>query len=212
MNCFAHSRSIVAIAGKDFAVIGADTRLSSGYTILSREQSKLFTVGKSCVLASTGCWCDITNMTGLLEIRKKSYLHEHGRQMSTNAMAHLVSIMMYNRRFFPYYTSTIIAGLTTSGEGRVYSYDPLGNCEESTHRAGGSASTLVQPMLDSEVGLKNRSDSASRDPITKEKAIKLVKDAFVSATERDIQTGDKVKISIITADGIEEQDFELRKD
>jgi len=32
--------SVVAIAGKDFAVVAADTRLSSGYSIHTRDQKK----------------------------------------------------------------------------------------------------------------------------------------------------------------------------
>ncbi|KAH7931695.1 hypothetical protein HPB51_029723 [Rhipicephalus microplus] len=36
------AESIVAVAGDDFAVIASDSRLSSGYHIHTREQSKLF--------------------------------------------------------------------------------------------------------------------------------------------------------------------------
>lgn len=47
-----HSRSTaVAIAGKDFAVIASDTRLSLGYSILSRNVSKSLQL---CVRAVRG--------------------------------------------------------------------------------------------------------------------------------------------------------------
>lgn len=35
--------------------------------------------------------------------------------MSTNAAAQLLSTMLYGRRFFPYYTINIIAGLDEEG-------------------------------------------------------------------------------------------------
>lgn len=38
----AHPRTVVAVAGKDFAVIAGDTRLSTGYSILTRHKSKLY--------------------------------------------------------------------------------------------------------------------------------------------------------------------------
>lgn len=192
--------------------IAADTRLSQGYSILKRDQNKMQFYGLSC-LASTGCWSDIQTMTNLIHIRKQAYLHEHCREMSTSALAQLVSIMMYNRRFFPYYTSTIVAGLDNKDHGVVYSYDPLGNCEETTYRAGGSANALLQPVLDNHVGLKNQPNT-KLPPITRERAVALIKDAFVSAAERDIYTGDSISIRVMTADaGLwEEEKFELRRD
>lgn len=60
------------------------------------------------------------------------YLHEHLKPMSTNAVAQLVSTMMYHKRFFPYYTATILAGLDQDGKGVVYSYDPIGHMEKHT--------------------------------------------------------------------------------
>lgn len=48
--------------------------------------------------------------------------------------------------------------------------------------------------------------------ITLEKALKVTKDVFKSAAERDIYTGDSIHIYITKADGTEEQFVELRKD
>lgn len=202
----------MAIGGPGFVAIAADTRLSQGYSILNRDQDKMCYYGESC-LASTGCWSDIDTMTKLIGIRRQAYVHEHGRDMSTAALAQLVSIMMYNRRFFPYYTSTIVAGLDNKDHGVVYSYDPLGNCEETTYRAGGSANALLQPVLDNHVGLKNQPNT-KLPSITRERAVALIKDAFVSAAERDIYTGDSISIRVMTADaGLwEEEKFELRRD
>jgi 20S proteasome subunit beta 6 len=45
-----------------------------------------------------------------------------------------------------------------------------------------------------------------------EKALDLVKDAFVSAGERDIYTGDRVEIMIITKEGIQKDELMLKLD
>lgn len=139
------------------------------------------------------------------------YEHMHNKTMSTTAVAQMLSILMYNRRFFPYYVSNILAGIDENGKGVVFSYDPIGHCERATYRAGGSAGALLQPVLDSQVGLKNQLN-ASTDPLPKERAIAIIKDTFISATERDIYTGDAVILNIITKDGIVEDKLELRKD
>jgi 20S proteasome subunit beta 6 len=208
--CFVF-RSIVAIAGDNFAVIGADTRLSAGYNIFTREHSKLRTLTTKAVLASCGNWADSDTLTSFLETRVKQYEDAHeNREISLNALAQLMSTMMYSRRFFPYYVSNILAGIY-EGKGYVYSYDPIGHCERHTYRAGGSSSALLQPILDNQVGLKNMQEKP-QVPLTIDRAVDLVTDAFVSAAERDIYTGDGVLISIITENGVENRKVQLRKD
>lgn len=201
----------MAIAGEDFAVIAADTRLSSGYSIHTREQDKSFKLSSKTVLASTGCWCDTLALTSLISSRMQMYEHAHNKTMSTTAVAQMLSILMYNRRFFPYYVSNVLAGIDENGKGVVYSYDPVGHCEKTTYRAGGSAGPLLQPVLDSQVGKKNQI-GADNSPISLERAVAIIKDTFISAAERDIYTGDGVIFSIITKDGIKQEKFELRKD
>lgn len=201
----------MAIAGDDFAVIASDTRLSSGYSIHTRDQNKLFGLSSLTVLASTGCWCDTLSLTALVKSQMQRYEHTHNKTMSTTAVAQMLSILMYNRRFFPYYVSNILAGLDENGRGVIYTYDPIGHHEATTYRAGGSSGALLQPVLDNQIGLKNV-DPTSLPPLTKERAVAIAKDAFISATERDIYTGDAVTIKIITKSGIIEERFELRKD
>lgn len=203
--------SIVAIAGENFAVIGADTRLSTGFSIYTREQKKLFQLSERTVLGATGCWCDTLTLTRLLQARMQMYQHEHNKAMSTPAVAQMLSTMLYYKRFFPYYVSNVLAGLDSEGKGCVFSYDPIGHCERSTFRAGGSAGAQLQPLLDNQIGLRNM-QNAKELPLPREKALSLLKDVFISAAERDIYTGDSIYIIIITADGIQEEKFELRKD
>ena len=55
-------------------------------------------------------------------------------------------------------------------------------------------------------------ENVKKEPITLEKAISILKDVFISATERDIYTGDCIYINILTKSGITEDRFQLRKD
>jgi len=71
--------------------------------------------------------------------------------MPTLAVAQMLSIALYYKRFFPYYLSNIVAGLDSEGKGCVFSYDPIGNFERSTYRAAGSSGALLQPLLDNQV-------------------------------------------------------------
>uniref|UniRef100_A0A336LLR8 CSON010200 protein n=1 Tax=Culicoides sonorensis TaxID=179676 RepID=A0A336LLR8_CULSO len=203
--------SVIAIGGKGYAVIAADTRLSTGYSIHTRNQKKLFQLTKTTVLASSGCWPDVLALTSLLKARIQMYLYQHGKEMTTNAIAQLLSNLMYNRRFFPYYVSNVLAGLDSENNGVVYSYDPIGHCEKKTYNAGGSSGALLQPVLDNQVGYKNQ-NNVEKQPISMERAKSIIKDTFISAAERDIYTGDGILLHVITSDKIETEEVPLRKD
>lgn len=70
---------------------------------------------------------------------------------------------------------------------------------------------MLQPLLDNQIGLKNMAQKIPKN-ITKEDALRVIKDSFISAAERDTSTGDGIIINIITESGIEVEHFSLRKD
>lgn len=205
--------TVVAIAGKDYAVIASETRLSTGYQIYTRDQPKLFQLTPKAILGAPGCWCDSLSYAKAIESRVRNYLYEHNKTISTPALAQMMSIMLYYKRFFPYYISNILAGIDDDGKGVVYSYDPVGHCEQSKYRASGSSCSLIQPFLDNRVGLKNMAnvEEGSID-MPLDDALRVVKDVFISAAERDIYVGDRVDIRVITANGVQQMMFDLRKD
>ena len=67
-------RTIVAIAGKDYVVLGGDTRLTQGYEILSRNVSRVHELTQKCVLGSGGCWTDMVTLNRLLDLDIKELL------------------------------------------------------------------------------------------------------------------------------------------
>jgi 20S proteasome subunit beta 6 len=200
----------LGICGDDFAVIAADTRLSEGYSILSRNVSKVSVLTDSCVVATGGCYTDIYTLHKVLNSRIEEYYHEHNEHMSTPALAQMLGNTLYGRRFFPYYTFNVVAGIDKNGKGAVYTYDAVGSFERVNYAAQGAGQKLIIPLLDNVVGGRNRSDKI--EPFTIESAINIAKDAFITAGERDIYTGDAVEIFIITKEGVRKELFELKRD
>ncbi|KAJ1632176.1 nucleophile aminohydrolase [Pavlovales sp. CCMP2436] len=146
-----NSGTVMAICGKDFAVIAGDTRMSVGYQIQSRNVGKLFKVSEQAVLGTGGhCQADTLQLQKLMRARIVQYEHANGKKPKTSAVSQLVSQMLYNRRFFPLLTKNIV--------------------------------------------------------------INIIKDAFTSAGERDITTGDHVDIWVIDKDGVHAEKFDLKYD
>ncbi len=68
-----------------------------------------------CVIATGGCYTDTLTLHKLLTTRVKMYNRDHQREMSSGSIARLLSHTLYGRRFFPYYTFNIIAGVDADG-------------------------------------------------------------------------------------------------
>merc|ERR1719408_321141 len=208
--------TVLAVAGKDFSIVAGDTRMSTGFNIKSRNVSKIFQINGKTVLGTGGFRGDITTLQKLLTAKSTQYEHQHGEGMLPHAVAQSLANTLYGRRFFPYYTWNVLAGLDEDGVGVVYSYDPVGNYERVRVSVTGSGESLIQPLLDNQLERQHQALGAKPPPLSTdlelEDAIDLVKDAFVSAGERDIRTGDSVEICIITAEGIRMETHPLNID
>ena len=93
----------------------------------------------------------------------------------------------------------------------MYSFGPVGSYQRDSFKAGGSASAMLQLLLDNQVGFKNM-QNVEHVLLSLDRAMRLVKDVFISAAERDVYTGDVLRICIVTKEGIREETVPLRKD
>merc|ERR1712187_729578 len=138
------------------------------------------------------------------------YEHKNGRSPSITAIAQLLSTMLYGKRFFPYYTFNVLAGIDEAGEGAVYHYDAIGNFERVPYTTSGSGSSLVMSVLDCQLGQLN--STQAKQELDQKEIIELAKDVMSSVGERDIHTGDGGEIFLVTPAGVNKEPFELKKD
>mmetsp|Transcript_33919 Transcript_33919/g.108937 ORF Transcript_33919/g.108937 Transcript_33919/m.108937 type:complete len:242 (+) Transcript_33919:41-766(+) len=208
--------TVLAVAGTNFAIVAGDTRMSSGFNILSRNQSKLLQLTATTVLATGGFRGDVSTLQKLLKAKLVEYEHKHGEPMKVHAIAQMLANTLYGRRFFPYYTWNILSGMDENGVGCVYSYDPVGNYERVRVNVTGSGEPLIQPLLDNQFERQHQQLASKPPPLSVDQdlaeATAIVKDAFYSAGERDIYTGDTMEVCVITKDGVKLESFELNVD
>lgn len=212
--------TILGIAGKDFVVLAGDTRHTTDYSINSRYEPKVFHIGDNLLISANGFSADGTVLVKRVQNSLKWYHFDNNdKTMTVKTMARNVQHLLYGKRFFPYYVHTILGGLDPEGRGAIYSFDPVGSYEREQCRAGGAAASLIMPFLDNQVNFKNQyqpdSNGKVKRPIESlslEETIKLVRDAFTSATERHIHVGDGLEIFIATKDGVKTEFYELKRD
>ncbi|KAL2046499.1 hypothetical protein ABVK25_011811 [Lepraria finkii] len=216
--------SIVGISGSDFAVLAGDTRSTSGYSINSRSEPKVFRVGDDgrIALSVVGFAADGKALAEKLDTTCNMYKYRHGKTISLTACAHRLSTLLYEKRFFPYQVQAILMGLDEDGRGTLYSYDPAGSYKKDQCRAVGAAASLMMPFLDNQVQFNNQHLPGSgigialkekpKEDLSKDAVMDLVKDAFCNATERHIEVGDGLQMMLVSRDGIEEMFIPLKRD
>merc|ERR1719191_424657 len=130
---------------------------------------------------------DAITLHRLLKARMVMYEHTHKKQASVTAIAQMLSTVLYGKRFFPYYTFNVLAGVDDAGEGAIYHYDAIGSFERVPYTTSGSGSSLVMSVLDCQIGQLNQ--QTPKKELSQGKIIELAKDVMSSVGERDIHTG-----------------------
>jgi 20S proteasome subunit beta 6 len=204
----------VAIAGKQFVIVGGDTRLNSEYNFHTRaDESKLFQLTPKTILASGGMQADRLQLQQVLKFRVEWYRMNNQRRVpSTHALSQLLATILYQRRFFPYYTFNVLAGLDDKGDGVCYSYDAVGCTEPLSYGTTGTGSAFTEPLLDCLIRREHQVLRQAPAEMTQERAVELLSAAFRAATERDIYTGDSARFWILTPQGLRQEVVPLRKD
>lgn len=200
----------VAVAGQNFCIVAADTRISQGFNILSREHSKTTRLTDQCVITSGGMVADIETLHKLLIAKVKTYERTFKRSPSVESLAQLLGNTLYSRRFMPFYAFNLLCGLDKNGEGIVYGYDAIGSYDKLTYGVQGSGSELGSPILDNQFIGHNFLVKKLAQNV--KEAEETAKDIINSIAERDIYTGDGVEVVIIDHTGIHVKREAIRRD
>ncbi|KAF1761530.1 hypothetical protein GCK72_009786 [Caenorhabditis remanei] len=206
--------STCAISGENFAIVASDTRMTQNdINILTRDAEKIHVLNDSIILTTSGFYGDVLQLKKVLQSRLHKYRFDYRADMSVDLCAELLSRNLYYRRFFPYYTGAILAGIDENGKGAVFSYDPIGCIERLTYSASGAAEPMIIPFLDCQIGHVTLAEGYERPQLTLERAISLMKDSFRGAAEREISTGDKIHLVIAeTGKPVVQKFLPLRED
>ena len=121
-------------------MVAADTRISSGFNILSRQHSKTTQLTDTCMITSAGMVADVETLHKNLQTRIKIYIMQNKKQPSAESIAQLLSNTLYGRRFMPFYAFNLLCGLDKTGKGIVFGYDAVGSYDALTYGVQGSGS------------------------------------------------------------------------
>ncbi len=191
-------------------LVAADTRISQGYNILSREYSKTTKLTDKVVITSGGMVADIETLHKMLIAKVKTYERQFKKSPSLESMAQLLGNTLYGRRFMPYYAFNLLCGLDENGQGSVYGYDAIGSYDKLTYGVQGSGSELGAPILDNQFIGHNYLVKTLADDV--QQVIDSAKDIINSIAERDIYTGDGIELVLVDHTGVHVTREKVRRD
>lgn len=168
--------TVLAVGGKGFFIVAGDTRLSKGYTIISRETSKIQKLTENTYMATSGMYADYVALCKFLKSKLQMYQYNNEKLPSTSAIATLLSRTLYGKRFFPYYTFNTLVGFDENGNGVCYGYDAIGSFDQHPFIVQGSGQQLMVSILDTQLIGYNMKEKTY--PQSKEELMKIIIDTF----------------------------------
>nr|ACO11008.1 Proteasome subunit beta type-3 [Caligus rogercresseyi] len=102
--------AVVAMKGKDCVAIASDLRFGSNLHTIMTDFPKTFEMGPGLYVGLAGLATDIQTVHQKLTFRKKMFELREGRQMRPKTFSEMLSSLLYERRFGPFFVNPIVAG------------------------------------------------------------------------------------------------------
>lgn len=187
----------VGISYENGVILASEKRVSYGNFVVNKNTKKTFSVTNQVGAACAGMVADmqvlVRQVGALAKIRKL----ETRRNVAPNSIAKLMSVIMFERRFFPLLTQVIVGGIEIKPE--IYTLDPLGSVLPDEYASVGTGAEMALGILDAEY----------KPNMSEEKARELAVKAIKSSIQRDSSSGDGIDLLAITTKGAREESLKL---
>jgi proteasome beta subunit len=179
-------------------ILASEKRVTYGSFIMSRGGKKVFKITDRIGVACAGLVGDMQVLAREMEAQVNLYSMDVGRKISVRSASKLTANVLFNRRYAPLFTQTIIGGLDEDGPA-VFVLDVLGSLIPDKYAVVGSGTETAMGVL----------EDGFKEAMTEEQAKALVTRAIKSAISRDAMSGDGIDFLIITKDGVTEESIKF---
>jgi proteasome beta subunit len=184
----------IGVVCTDGVILASEKRVTYGYLVVSKGVKKVFKITDQIGAACAGLVGDMQILTREVEAQASLFSMDVGRRISVRSAAKLMSVILFNRRYAPLITQTIVGGLDEEGPS-LYVLDVLGSLIPDKYAVVGSGTEIAMGVL----------EEGYKEELNIEEAKALVTRAVKSAISRDAMSGDGIDFLIITKEGIAEE-------
>lgn len=195
---------MIAMAGKECVGIASDTRLGIQAQTVACDFQKTFKINERTFVGLAGLASDVATVAQTLQFRHDLYELREDRKMTPKTFSNVLSSMLYEKRFGPYFIEPIVAGLDPKTNepflsgmdligAPVYTDDYVvsGTCTANLH---GMCETLYRPNMEVE------------------DLFETLAQALLAGVDRDALSGWGGVVHIITKDGVISRELKGRQD
>jgi proteasome beta subunit len=190
---FMPGATVVGISYNDGVLLAAEKRVSFGNFVVNKHIKKTFPVTDHVGAACAGMVADMQVLVRQVEALAKIRRLETRRDVPPNSIAKLMSVIMFERRYFPLLTQVIVGGINEKPE--IYTLDPLGSVLPDDYAAVGTGAEGALGIMDAEF----------KPNMSEERVRELATRAIRSAIQRDTASGDGIDLLYITRTGYREE-------
>jgi len=161
--------------------------------LLHIKKLKLYKIDEHLALATAGLVGDLQVLARYLSAEANLYRLKRESKIPVQSAATLMSNILNQRKFYPYYVQLILGGFDSTG-GHVYSLDAAGGAIPDKYTSGGSGSPYVFGVL----------EDLYHEDLTTNEAIDIAIRAVGAAKRRDSASGGMTNVAVINKDGFKE--------
>lgn len=194
---FMPGATAIGITCTDGIVLAAEKRVSYGNFVVNKTTKKVFPITPSVAAACAGMIADMQVLVRQVAALSKIRRLETRREVATNSVAKLMSVIMFERRYFPLLTQVVVGGIDPNPS--IYTLDPLGSLLSDDYAAVGTGAEMALGVLDAEY----------KKEMTRTAAKNLAVKSITSSIQRDSASGDGIDLLVISKKGIEEESLKL---
>jgi proteasome beta subunit len=187
----------VGISFNNGVLLASERRVSFGNFVVNKNTKKTFVLTENVGAACAGMVADMNVLARQVAALSKIRKFEIRRDLPTNSVAKLMSVIMFERRYFPLLTQVVVGGYDVKPQ--IYTLDPLGSLLPDEYAAVGSGAEMALGVLDAQYNSKMNEEDA------RNLAIKSIK----SSIQRDASSGDGIDILIISNKGKNEESIKV---
>jgi proteasome beta subunit len=179
---------------QDGVILASEKRVTYGNFIMSKGGKKVFKVTDQIGVACAGLVGDMQILAKEMQAQASLFSMDVGRKISVRSASKLLANVLFNRRYSPLFTQTIVGGLDDEGAS-LYVLDVLGSLIPDKYAVVGSGTEIAMGVL----------EEGYQETMTVKEAKDLVTRSIKSAVSRDSMSGDGIDFLIITKEGVTEE-------
>lgn len=196
--------AVIGMAGKDCVAIAADTRFGIQAQTVGTDFQKVFEMGPHLYLGLPGLATDVQTVSQRLKFRLNLYELRENRRIKPRTFMSMVSNLLYERRFGPYFVEPIIVGLNEKdSKPYIASMDLIGcPMEVEDFVVGGTCGEQMYGMC----------ESLYRPNMEPDDLFETISQALLNAVDTDAVSGWGAVVHIIEKDKVTTRTLRTRQD